>query len=238
MISPAKRTACAVFLGVIVVASLSLVVSHARSIDLSGSLFTPLNVLWKTNTSTEPKTKAATTNAIIQSVNPANFYLHGTDPVDNPATLFLDNNAPTASTAKSKDSASINFTGGNPWKEVGSWNASPAFTRGVLTSLSDLHVWVGLKTSDDQGTNFDVRAEVYKNNTLLSTGLTKCITGVTRNAANAKEVIVSFAPLSETLFDGSVDVLFVKILTRIGTNANGTRCGSHNNALGLRSYFD
>jgi len=240
MIPPAKRTACAVFLGAVIVASISLVVTHARAIDLSHSLFRHVSTFWRTNTAPKSTTEGAIpkTTAFIQSANQVNYYLHGTGPVDNPSTLFLDNTAPTGTTARSKDSGSINFNGGNPWQPVGSWNASPAFARGVLTTLSDLHVWVGLKNSDDQGTNFDIRAEIYKNNTLLSTGLAQCVTGVTKNPANAKEVIVSFAPLSGTLFNGSGDVVFVKILTRVGTNANGTRCGSHNNALGLRSYFD
>ena len=227
MIPPTKRTACAVFLGAVVVVSLSLVVSHARSSNLFNSLPDRLNSFLR------PKPVA-----LVQSATQNNYYLHGTGPIDNPSSLFLDNTAPAATTARSKDSASINFNGGNPWKEVGNWSASPAFTRGVVTTLSDLHIWVGLKNSDDQGTNFDIRAEVYKNNSLLSTGLTRCVTGVVRNAANAKEVVVSFAPLSETLFDGSVDVLFVKVLTRIGTTASGASCGGHSSAAGLRSYFD
>ena len=53
------------------------------------------------------------------------LYLHGTGPVDNPPTLFLNTTAPTATSEKFKDSTSINRTGGNPWKEVGTWQAAP-----------------------------------------------------------------------------------------------------------------
>ena len=35
----------------------------------------------------------------------------------------------------------------------------PHLASGSLTALSDLHVWLGLQNSDDQGTNFDLRAE-------------------------------------------------------------------------------
>jgi hypothetical protein len=69
--------------------------------------------------------------------------------------------------------------GGNAWKDVGSWAVSPtSLASGSLTALSDLHVWLGLQNSDDQGTNFDLRAEVSKNGALVASGLTRCITGV------------------------------------------------------------
>jgi len=89
----------------------------------------------------------------------ASFYLHGTGPNANPPTLFLDNNAPTASTAKYRDSSGVNFSGGNLWKEIGTWTTGAT---GVLTEFNNLHVWLGLKNSDDIGTRFDLRAEVYK----------------------------------------------------------------------------
>ena len=41
-----------------------------------------------------------------------------------------------------------------------------------------------------------------------------------------------------TTFNGTSDVLSLKILTRIGTNGAGAFCGGHSNAVGLRLYFD
>ena len=82
----------------------------------------------------------------------AAFYLHGTGPNANPPVLFLDTTAPAATTAKYRDSVGINFSGGSPWKEVGTWTI-PA--TGALTALNDLHVWLGLKNSDDIETRFD-----------------------------------------------------------------------------------
>ncbi len=37
-------------------------------------------------------------------------------------TDFLDDLAPTPSTVKFKDSAGLNFSGGNPWQEIGTWH--------------------------------------------------------------------------------------------------------------------
>ena len=99
--------------------------------------------------------------------------------------------------------------------------------------------WVGLKNSDDQGTQFDLRTEAFINNTLVSVTEARCITGLTRNPALAKEVSVPAGPGSAA---SAGDVLSVRLLTRIGTNADNTKCsgpgGSHNNATGLRLYFD
>jgi len=168
----------------------------------------------------------------------SDYFLHGTGPDNNPPTLVLNTTAPTATAAKFRDSASVNFSGGNVWKDIGTWPAAAVLTTGTLTALSDLHVWLGLKNSDDQGTQFDVRAEVLKNGSTVATGLTRCITGIVRNAANAKEVTVAFGSVPATPFNGTTDTLSVKISTRIGTNPDDTKCPGHNNAVGLRLYFD
>jgi YVTN family beta-propeller protein len=173
------------------------------------------------------------------SMEPSLVFLHGSGANANPAVLFLDSVAPTNSTAKYRDSAAIKFSGGNPWKAIGTWVADPTFTSGTLNVLGDLNVWLGLKNSDDQGTRFDLAAEVWKNGTtLVAEGETLCVTGVTRNPSLAKEVTVSFQPFSPVTFDGSTDVLSLKLLTRIGTNGSGGFCGGHSNATGLRLYFD
>ncbi|MGH6631571.1 MAG: hypothetical protein ACREB3_17720, partial [Burkholderiales bacterium] len=164
---------------------------------------------------------------------PQDLFLHGTGATANPPTLFLDATAPSATTAKSKDSTSINFSGGNPWKEVGTWPADPTLTAGTLSALSALHVWISLKNSDDTGTNFDLLAELYKNGVLLTSGLTRCITGVTRPAANAQEVTVAFGSFPPAGFNGTSETLSLKLSTRIGTNPDNTKCApGHNNAVG------
>ena len=169
---------------------------------------------------------------------PTDFFLHGSGGTANPPGLFLDSLRPGSTTAKYRDSAGIKFGGGNLWAEAGAWTADPALTRGTLSSLNDLHGWVGLKNSDDQGTRFDLRAEVLKNGTLVASGETYCIEGVTRNPDLAKEAIVVFSPFSPAAFNGTTDVLSLRTLTRIGTNGSGNFCGGHSNAVGLRLYFD
>jgi len=172
---------------------------------------------------------------LITSQAGAAFYLHGAGPNANPPTLFLDTAAPTATTAKYRDSTGVNFSGGNQWKEIGTWTIT---TTGTLTELNNLHVWLGLKNSDDIGTRFDLRAEVYINGQfLITSGELYCIQGITRNPDLAKEVTVSFSSFSPVDFSGT-DTLSLKILTRIGTNGAGTFCGGHSNAVGLRLYFD
>ena len=103
--------------------------------------------------------------------------------------------------------------------------------RDLADSLS---AYVGLKNSDDQGTQFDVRAELYKNGSMIGSGETYCVTGVTRNPDQAKNIVVSFFPQnSHRRYRRTV-----KVLTRIGTTATGTFCGGHASATGLRFYFD
>jgi RHS repeat-associated protein len=72
----------------------------------------------------------------------------------------------------------------------------------------------------------------------VAPGLTRCITGVTRNADKAKEVTVVFPSFSPMDFNGTTDGLALRVRTRIGTNPDGTKCPGHSNAVGLRLYYD
>jgi N-acetylneuraminic acid mutarotase len=170
--------------------------------------------------------------------SPTSMFLHGSGGTANPPTLSLDGIAPSATTPKYKDSPSIKFASGNPWTAVGTWTGASSLTSGSLTALGDVQLWLGLRNSDDIGTNFDLRVEAYENGTLFATGESDCIPGVTRNPDLAKQVAVSFAPFSAVTFNGTSDVLSLKVLTRIGTTGAGAFCGGHSNAVGLRSYFD
>jgi hypothetical protein len=180
--------------------------------------------------------------AIFEPAGVIDFFLHGSGRTANPPTLFLDDSAPSDKNVKFTDSPGMNFKGGNPWQEIGTWTAAPDLFTGTVTALGDLHVWLGLKNSDDQGTQFDLQAEVWKNGTLITAGETLCITGVTRNPGKAKAVTVAFADFAPVELDGATDDLSLKILTRIGTNPDGSKCtgpgSSHDNARGLRLYFD
>jgi hypothetical protein len=100
-----------------------------------------------------------------------------------------------------------------------------------LNSLTSLVTWIGLKNSDDQGTFFDLRAELRKNGGVIASGETKNIQGVTRNPNLAKEVAVAFGAISDPQFN-SGDVFSIRILTKVADS------GGHNNAVGLRLYYD
>ena len=166
------------------------------------------------------------------------IFLHGSGGNANPPTLALSTLSPTGTTAKYQDSPALAFANGDPWVAVGTWTSPPGLGSGTLSALGAAHVWLGLKNSDDIGTNFDLRVEAYKNGTLVATGQTLCIQGITRNADLAKAVTVAFPALTATTFDGVTDVLSLKVLTRIGTTPAAAACGGHANAVGLRLYFD
>jgi len=106
-----------------------------------------------------------------------------------------------------------------------------------ILSIGPSNLYLGLKNSDDQGASFDLRTELYLNGNLISSGQNLCVTGITRNQSLAKLVTIPFGELSQTNFN-SGDTLSLKVLTRIGTNADGTKCAGHNNATGLRMYYD
>ena len=180
-----------------------------------------------------------TTNIIVTpSSILVDFYLRGSGANANPAVLFLDPMASTSTTAKYKDSTSINFNSGNLWKDIGAWALEPAQISGELIDVDNLQIWLGLKNSDDQGTNFDLRAEFYKNDILIASGESLCIAGITRNPNLAKQLILPVDNLVFAEFDGSTDTLLLKVKTRIGTDGAGNHCGGHSNAVGLRLYFD
>lgn len=111
----------------------------------------------------------------------------------------------------------------------------------AITNTGPAKLWIGLKNSDDQGTQFDLRTELYINGVLIFSGETLCITGVTRNPSYAKEVSTLFNPITNSTY-ASGDILSLRVLTRIGTTPDGQKCsgpgGSHNNAVGLRLYYD
>jgi hypothetical protein len=115
------------------------------------------------------------------------------------------------------------------------YKPAPDVAQSFGINLGPAVLWIGLKNSDDQGTQFDLRVEVYSGATLVASGEKRCITGVTRNAALAQQVSV---PLTGY----ATGPASVKILTRIGTTEANLKCagpgGSHSNAVGLSLYYE
>jgi YVTN family beta-propeller protein len=124
---------------------------------------------------------------------------------------------------------------------VGAGASAVAVTPSALAALSPARLWVGLRNSDDVGTAFDVRVEMLKNALPVASGLTRCVKGLARNPAGAREIEVAFEPFAAVAV-GPADVLALRVLTRIGTNPDDTRCtgtgAGHSNATGLRLYYD
>jgi sulfatase modifying factor 1 len=183
----------------------------------------PLGGTVVTFTATDASLNTSTGQAIVMVIV-EDFYLHGAG-----SDLTLDNGAPTGATPKYKDSPSLRRT---EFREIGTWTyAVPSGMLLHIGSVKDLHVWVGLKNSDDQGTYFDIRAELLKNDTAVASGEVTNIQGVTRNPDKAKEVVLDFGVIPTAEFNPG-DVLSLRILTKV------TDVGGHNSAVGLRLYYD
>jgi len=84
----------------------------------------------------------------------------------------LDQTSPVETTATFKDSPAVTRTTFQP---IGTWAVAPAGGEMRLETLTALHTWVGLKNSDDQGTYFDVPAEIRKNGVVIASGETRDI---------------------------------------------------------------
>jgi hypothetical protein len=127
---------------------------------------------------------------------------------------------------------------------AGAFNGTFALLGQVISSplaLSPAHLFIGLKNSDDQGTQFDLKVELLRNGTSVASGLERCLAGVTRNPDLARDAVAEFDPFGLVPI-ASGDVLALRVSARIGTKPDDTKCsgpgGSHNSAVGLRLYYD
>lgn len=172
-----------------------------------------------------PTPSASPSQPPCSNMTPVVFYL------DRGAlgNLLLTENAPTSTTAKFTDSPVLSRSNGNPWKKIGAWDGSIINPGCPVEEVGDLQVWVGLRNSDDQGTRFDLKAEFMVGDTVIAAGETVCITGVVRNPALAKEVVVSFGPAD---MEPPQDEVTLVLSARIGTG-----CPGHASATGLRVYY-
>ena len=84
-------------------------------------------------------------------------------------------------------------------------------------------VWLGLKNSDDVGTNFDVRAEVLRNTVVVGTGEIANVSGGSSGFNNAVLRAIEIA-LSGDVPIVSGDTLAFRVSIRIG--ATGHRSGT------------
>ena len=176
------------------------------------------------------------------------FYLHFNPtpppppPQNPPNPLVLVTTPPAGSVAKFLDSPALKRTGTYPYPYtlIGEWDDGYVgnIVGCILEAVSPLHVWLGLRNSDDQGTNFDLKADVlFTSNapgspTVIVASTEKlCIKGLTRNPALAQEIISGFPPPLHVAGDGEFSLT---LSARIASPA----CGGHANATGLRVYYD
>jgi hypothetical protein len=124
--------------------------------------------------------------------------------------------------------------------EFGSCAVPPPPPPPTVTALSSAHIFVGLANSDDQGTQFDVMAELLKNGTPVASGIARCVVGATRNPLLPIAVPIPWTTFSSVPLK-SGDVLAIRLSARIGTNPDNSKClpaFSHDNATALRVYYD
>ena len=96
----------------------------------------------------------------------------------------------------------------------------------LLSALSPAKVWVGLKNSDDVGTRFDLRAEVYYNgSTLVGSGEVTNVAGGSSGFNNAK---LDTIPLDVATAIGFApgDTLSIKLLVRNTCTPGGHHSGT------------
>ena len=177
--------------------------------------------------------------AQAQSTVTVNAYLHGSGGTANPPTLTADLLPSISLTAKTQDSASLAFSGGNPWKVIGAWVPPAGSSASIkLSAFTDTHLWLGFKASGDVGGKVDLLAEVVVNGQVLSSGTTRCISTLTASALTAQDIATTLSPIPLTPVNPATDTLAIRYSARMGTNTNGTACGTKASVTGVRAYFD
>jgi hypothetical protein len=94
-----------------------------------------------------------------------------------------------------------------------------------LTALSPAQVWLGLKNSDDVGTNFDLLAEVLKNGSVVGSGQLNNVPGGSSGFNNAVLRTINLA-LSSQVNVSAGDTLRIRLSVRIAVGVTGHRSGT------------
>ena len=101
-----------------------------------------------------------------------------------------------------------------------------------LNSLSPAHEWIGLKNSDDVGTRFDLKAEVFRNGTLVASNEIDNVSGGSSGFNNANDQIISLA-----LSNPGVDTICSGESLSIKLSAKVTATGGHNTGT-IRLWYN
>jgi len=108
-------------------------------------------------------------------------------------------------------------------------------TAGVLHHAN---VWVGLKDSGDEDTEFDLRAEVFKNGTLVGSGQLNDVSGGGPGVGNAilRTIGLAFSASNVTLVSG--DTLSIRLSVRISATDHRATARLWLNDTKVDSRFD
>lgn len=111
---------------------------------------------------------------------------------------------------------------------------------GGIVSVGPVTLWLAMENNNDT-TPLDLRAEVYRNSTLVTSGELRCLRNLADRRGRPREVAIALgAPADTELAPG--DMLSLRVLARIGTNADSTACARPGKGLprseGLRLYYD
>jgi hypothetical protein len=94
-----------------------------------------------------------------------------------------------------------------------------------LTALGSAKVWLGLKTSDDVGTRFDLLAELLKNGALVGSGQVDNVAGGSSGFNNAVARTINLA-LAAPVSVSPGDMLSIRLSVRIAVGVAGHRSGT------------
>src|SRR5882672_10447431 len=98
---------------------------------------------------------------------------------------FFATSAPTATTDRIRQVSSLTQA---DFKALNTWSATAADATLQLTTLGDVHLWVGPKNRHDRRASFVLRADLLKNGQVIATGESAEITGLTADPTQAREV--------------------------------------------------
>ena len=118
--------------------------------------------------------------------------------------------------------------------------AGPPQPPGGLVAAGPVTLWLRA-TGDDNGAPLDVRAELYRDGTLLASGEARCLRDLGDRRNLPREVRLALGALADHELEAG-DVLALRVLARMGTNADGTSCAPVRRGPvrsdGLRLFYD
>lgn len=150
-----------------------------------------------------------------------NIYRNGTKIDSSNTNIYTDNTAILGNTYTYYVTAA-NLGGESPASN--SLNVAFASAR-QLTYLDPAKIWVGLKNSDDVGVKFDLKAEVYKDASLVTSGEIDTVAAGSSGFNNAKLDTIAFSSFSPVEFPSGSQLKLV-LYVRNACTGSGHNSGT------------